>query len=51
MLDRHPSPIAFIENLLKPMRLYRKVKLVVTNNATKVKTFHNCCGNLGQPGC
>jgi hypothetical protein len=28
-----------------------KMKLVVVNNFTKLRTHSSCCGNHGQPGC
>ena len=28
-----------------------KVRMVVANNATKLRTRKDCCGNFGQPGC
>lgn len=28
-----------------------RVKMLVRNNMTKVRTRSNCCGNHGQPGC
>ena len=31
--------------------LATKLRLLVTNNLTKLRTRSSCCGNLGQPGC
>lgn len=31
--------------------LATKVKLLVANNLTKIRTHSSCCGNHGQPGC
>jgi hypothetical protein len=28
-----------------------KLRLVFSNNLTKVRTRKDCCGNYGQPGC
>ena len=28
-----------------------KLKLLLRNNWTKVRTRSNCCGNDGEPGC
>jgi hypothetical protein len=28
-----------------------KVRMVFSNNWTKIRTRSNCCGNHGQPGC
>jgi len=31
--------------------LATKLRLLVTNNLTKLRTRSSCCGNHGQPGC
>jgi len=31
--------------------LSEKLKLLVSNNLTKIRTRSSCCGNHGQPGC
>ena len=31
--------------------LATKLRLLVANNLTKLRTRSSCCGNLGQPGC
>ena len=28
-----------------------KLRMVVSNNLTKLRTRQGCCGNHGQPGC
>jgi hypothetical protein len=28
-----------------------KVRMVATNNLTKLRKRQDCCGNHGQPGC
>jgi hypothetical protein len=28
-----------------------KVRMLIANNAKKLRTGSNCCGNHGQPGC
>jgi hypothetical protein len=28
-----------------------KVRMVVSNNLTKIRKRQDCCGNHGQPGC
>jgi hypothetical protein len=28
-----------------------KLRMVVSNNLTKLRTRQDCCGNHGQPGC
>ena len=30
---------------------FEKVRLSMRNNAIKMRTRQNCCGNLGEPGC
>ena len=47
---RHHS-VALIDNLRQEMPFWRKIRLVLANNFIKIKSRHNCCGNLGQPGC
>jgi len=46
-----PNPRAGLRNLLQPMPLGRKVKLLVRNGAIKFKTRSVCCGHPGEPGC
>jgi len=46
-----PSPRAGLRNLLQPMPLGRKVRLLVRNGAIKFKTRSVCCGHPGEPGC
>jgi len=31
--------------------LATRLRLVVANNLTKLRTRSSCCGNHGQPGC
>jgi hypothetical protein len=31
--------------------LAAKVRMVLANNLTKLRTRSSCCGNHGQPGC
>ena len=40
-----------LENLRQPMPLARKLRLLLANNFTKIRTLKGCCGNHGQPGC
>lgn len=38
-------------NMRAPMPLSRKLKRVVANNWTKLRTRSSCCGHPGEPGC
>jgi len=33
------------------MPVWRKLKMLVGNNLTKLRTRKGCCGNFDQPGC
>ena len=46
-----PSPTASWRNLMQPMPLGRKIRLVVRNVAIKIRTGQTCCGHHGEPGC
>ena len=46
-----PRPSASLRNLMVPMPLGRKIRLVVRNTAIKIKTRQTCCGHPGEPGC
>lgn len=41
----------FLTNLSVPMPLWRKVLLLLRNNALKVVRLQSCCGHPGEPGC
>jgi hypothetical protein len=30
---------------------WKKVRLGIKNQLIKVRTFSDCCGNYGEPGC
>ena len=30
---------------------FEKLRVSMRNNAIKMRTRSNCCGNLGEPGC
>jgi hypothetical protein len=45
------GPSAYVRNVLQPMPIGRKVRLVVRNGAIKIKTRSACCGHPGEPGC
>ena len=50
--DRKWDPISEgAQNMRQPMPLARKIKLVLRNNAIKLRTGSTCCGNHGEPGC
>lgn len=50
--DRKWDPISEgAQNMRQPMPLARKIKLVLRNNAIKLRTGSSCCGNYGEPGC
>jgi hypothetical protein len=46
-----PNLRATFSNLAAPMPLRQKLKSLLANNWTKIRTRSNCCGNHGQPGC
>ncbi len=50
-METRPSPSAFLSNLRAPMALGGKLRSVLGNTWTKIKTRSNCCGNFGEPGC
>lgn len=50
--DREPGPVPeWLENMLQPMPVTRKIKLALRNNAIKFGTRSTCCGHYGEPGC
>ena len=51
MSGKRQLKFAYIANLLVPMVLKRKLKLIADNNWTKLRRVRGCCGNYGQPGC
>ncbi len=46
-----PNAKAVIDNLKKPMPIWKKVGLIIKNSALKIVRFQNCCGHPGEPGC
>ncbi len=49
---RRGSPRAFFANWRTyDAPFHVKLYLVVRNNWIKFRTFSDCCGNDGQPGC
>jgi hypothetical protein len=49
--NRRGSRSESIQNLLQPMPLGRKIKLILRNQWIKFRTRSSCCGNYGEPGC
>lgn len=47
----HHAHNATLANLLQPMPLRRKLRLVAKNLWIRVRRQSNCCGNYGEPGC
>ena len=48
---RRGTPRETLENLRQPMPLRRKIRIILRNNWTKLRTRSDCCGNFGEPGC
>lgn len=49
---RHgPSLRGVITNMRVDMPWPRKIYLLFRNNWIKIKTWNNCCGHHGEPGC
>ena len=51
MCDKRELSYSFLENLRRPMPLGEKLRLVLSNNLTKMRRMRGCCGNYGDPGC
>jgi hypothetical protein len=51
--DEHDDQLTFQvwTNLKQPMPIWRKARLVISNNFTKLRARKGCCGNYDQPGC
>jgi len=49
MGDRRRSGSAFLANLLQPMPLGRRLRLLIRNRIRFPPT--PCCGHPGEPGC
>ncbi len=49
--QRRGTPREALENLRRPGPLGRKLRLLLRNNWTKIRTRSDCCGNHGEPGC
>jgi len=49
--DRRPVPSEALANLLQPMPLGLKLRLVVRNTWHKLRHRSSCCGHDGEPGC
>jgi hypothetical protein len=46
-----PNLKAIFTNLRAPMPLGLKVRRLLINNWTKMRTRSACCGHPGEPGC
>lgn len=46
-----PSLGEFFSNLRAPVPWPQKLRLLVRNNWTKLRTRRDCCGHPGEPGC
>ena len=42
---------SYIVNLLEPVPLPSKLKLILKNSVLKCRNVALCCGQIGQPGC
>ena len=51
MSDKPKLTFAVFSNLLVPMALKRKLRMVRDNNLAKLRRLRGCCGVYGQPGC
>ncbi|HEX9642369.1 MAG TPA: hypothetical protein VGC11_00015 [Acidimicrobiia bacterium] len=52
MSDERPSARRYVNNWRNSdLPVWEKALLVAKNNAIKVATFSDCCGNHGEPGC
>ena len=56
MCEPDPAPKPSLGAVLSNWRTYdapvgTKLRMLVSNNLTKVRTRQGCCGNHGQPGC
>jgi hypothetical protein len=49
--EERPNLRTSVNNILQPMPLPTKLKLLLLNNLLKVRTLSSCCGHSGQPGC
>ena len=49
--DRPSSPGAAWRNLMQPMPLAEKLKLIKRNATIRIQTKQPCCGHPGEPGC
>lgn len=48
---RRPSIGDFFTNLSGPQPLSKKIRLLLRNNAIKIRNRQDCCGHPGEPGC
>jgi hypothetical protein len=48
---KRPSIRDFFTNLSDQRPLAEKIRLLLRNNAIKLKNRKDCCGHPGEPGC
>ncbi len=48
---RPPVPSEGLANLLQPMPLGLKLRLLARNTWLKIRNRSSCCGHDGEPGC
>lgn len=48
---RRPSIRDFFTNLSGPLPVSEKIRLLLRNNALKIRNRQDCCGHPGEPGC
>ncbi len=49
--EKGPDIKAFARNMRVSMPFFRKLRLIVRNNALKLFSMSTCCGHSGEPGC
>jgi hypothetical protein len=48
---KRPNIKDFFSNMQVNIPFWTKIRLALRNNAVKIKTRKDCCGNYGEPGC
>lgn len=48
---RRGTPSKYMRNLLQPMPLHKKVRLLLRNMTSRTVHLSLCCGHPGEPGC
>jgi hypothetical protein len=49
--ESKPTLRSFFTNLHVDIPWPKKIKLLLKNNWIKIRSFNNCCGHPGEPGC